>query len=444
LRGLAKKGLLKSSNDPNLDVNQEALTLPVTLAKLTEIFLDNQQLVLEEYSSDPGIPFHISVLTEYQQKYSTYFLEQEQFVVFNDTNKESQLVYGILVNNSLKRITLVFRGSVTTMDYKMDFKIGMDKLVADGGNDGGGKGRKVFVHRGFSTYLLDPKHNSKIPGESGGNTGEPGCGESKFDEIKRELDKCSAKYPDHRLYVTGHSLGGSLALIAAFQLAPSLTYGRPLKASSPDTTGDGVGGGISINTPRPLTNITFGPLQVGDIRFRQEFASMECEGLINNLNIVNRGDLIPLYPVWTGTRWYRFVGNKMKLANQTSEDLEKKSKNERLARKIERIKMSTISRAPETNSCFMAWLRDVPNQIKYTGMLFRVLLCERSFWLNHTVTETSVNLKANADLLKLLTWDELYKESRPTASSSGKVQSHGRASFALPKFVGGLTSSISE
>ena len=339
--------------------------------------------------------------------------------------------------SSLKRITLVFRGSVTAMDYKMDFKIGMNKLIVDAGKDGGGKGRKVFVHRGFSTYLLDPKHNSQTPGKSGGEKGGEIGRESKFDEIKRELDKCCEKYPDHRLYVTGHSLGGSLALIAAFQLAPFLTHGQPPndKSSSPASTGNCEGMGISVNTPHPLTNITFGPLQVGDIRFRKEFARMECEGLINNLNIVNRGDLIPLYPVWTGTRWYRFIGNQMKLANETSEDIEKKSKGEKEARKIERIKMSTISRAPETNSCFMAWLRDIPNQMKYTGRLFNVLLCERSFWLNHTVTETTVNLKANSDLLKLLTWEELYKESRGTTSPSGKLGSGGRASVALPKFV---------
>ena len=317
----------------------------------------------------------------------------------------------------------------------MDFKIGMNKLIVDAGKDGSGKGRKVFVHRGFSTYLLDPKHNSQTPGESGGENGGEIGKESKFDEIKCELDKCCEKYPDHRLYVTGHSLGGSLALIAAFQLAPFLTHGHPPKSSSPASAGHSEGMGISINTPHPLTNITFGPLQVGDIRFRKEFARMECEGLINNLNIVNRGDLIPLYPVWTGTRWYRFIGNKMKLANETSEDVEKKSKGEKEARKIERIKMSTISRAPETNSCFMAWLRDIPNQMKYTGRLFNVLLCERSFWLNHTVTETTVNLKANADLLKLLTWEELYKESRTTTSPSGKLGSRGRASVALPKFV---------
>jgi hypothetical protein len=114
------------------------------------------------------------------------------------------------VASALKRITLVFRGSVSAMDYKMDFKIGMNKLFDS-------TGRKVYVHRGFSTYLLDPKHNRSSAGRgdvatdddnnsnSNNNNAKNGIhNRSKFDDIKRELDKCCQQFPDHRLYVTGY------------------------------------------------------------------------------------------------------------------------------------------------------------------------------------------------------------------------------------------------
>lgn len=437
LRGLAKKSLLTPSSvasSSEVDQNQAVLSLPVSLGTIADIFLDNKELLLKEYASDPGIPFHISVLTEYREKYSEWFLNKEEVVVFNDKNINSELVYGIMVNQyvvlrllatgfwwaplsltalprflvrrSLKRITLFFRGSVSAMDYKMDFKIGMNKLVD-------AEGQKVFVHRGFSTYLLDKKYN-------GGKSAQ----ESKFNEIVRELDGFFRRFPDYRLYVTGHSLGGSLALIAAFQLAPLLTL--------PD------GEGICVDTRRPLTCITFGPLQVGDIRLRRAFQRMERENLINNLNIINRGDLIPLYPVWTGTKWYRFMGNKLKLANyNVAEGLDGSGEQLKKGRKC------TISRAPESASCFTAWLNDIPNQLKYTARLFGVLCCERQFWLNHTVMETSLNLKANEKYLQQMTWTKLYDNCRPdpvtlargSDEEQNKHSGHGRHSIFLSTFL---------
>jgi hypothetical protein len=104
LRGLAMKGLLKSPPPttstavPVTDTNKAVLTLPVSLATITDIFLHNKDLLLQEYASDIGISFHIQVLTRYREKYSTYFLEQEYVVAFDDANKNSELVYGILVN----------------------------------------------------------------------------------------------------------------------------------------------------------------------------------------------------------------------------------------------------------------------------------------------------------------------------------------------------------
>jgi hypothetical protein len=68
--------------------------------------------------------------------------------------------------------------------------------------------------------------------------------------------------------------------------------------------------------------------------------------------------------------------------------------------------------------------------------LFRVLFCEHHFWLNHTVTETTVNLESNAEMLEQLTWDDLYNNVRPrTVERASKSHSDARASIALPTFV---------
>jgi alpha-beta hydrolase superfamily lysophospholipase len=42
---------------------------------------------------------------------------------------------------------------------------------------------------------------------------------SKFDQIMENLHKLLAKYPDYKIYVTGHSLGGALSTLLAFKLA---------------------------------------------------------------------------------------------------------------------------------------------------------------------------------------------------------------------------------
>ena len=276
------------------------------------------------------------------------------------------------------------------MDYKIDFKFSLRKLR-------NAQGEKVHVHKGFSTYLLDKQYNNN-------NEGNGGNDESKMDEIVRELNKLCQQYPDYRIYVTGHSLGGSLALVAAFHLAPMLTQTSSQQSTTNQSTNDG-GGGIGIETPRPITCITFGPMQVGDLRFRRAFTRMEKEGLLNNINILNDGDLIPLYPVWTGLGWYRHAGTKLKLANNTPNTADGGGKQ----------KKCTISRAPDETHSWLAvvWCFDVPNLFKYTGRLFYILCCKKKFWLNHTVTETSVNLEAAQSYLDRMTWEDIYKNCRP-------------------------------
>ena len=103
LRTCAKKKVLQSkestiSNEGDEDPNQRILSLPVSFRTVADVFLENQDVLLKEFASDPGIPFHIKVLTEYRQQYAQGFLDEEQIVVFRDDNVESELVYGIMVN----------------------------------------------------------------------------------------------------------------------------------------------------------------------------------------------------------------------------------------------------------------------------------------------------------------------------------------------------------
>lgn len=184
-------------------------------------------------------------------------------------------------------------------------------------------------------------------------------------------------------------------MVAAFLLAPALY--------SDDVANNNDNG---IHVRRPMSCITFGPLMVGDIRFRREFQRLECEGLINNLNIVNRGDLIPMYPIVGGStrgpKVYRPVGNHLKLANN-KEDTNYES---------------TLSRPEESDNAKDAKWNDMAGFKKHATGLAKTFLFEKKFWLNHTVTETSVNIAAAERYLQKMRWKDIYKTTNRVSDAT--------------------------
>lgn len=89
LRILAKEGKLSEE-----DANQ-VLTLPVPFETVIDVFLRNKNLLLKEFSDDKGIPFHITVLSHLHEYVP---IDEQEIVVFDDENRDAQLVYGIAVN----------------------------------------------------------------------------------------------------------------------------------------------------------------------------------------------------------------------------------------------------------------------------------------------------------------------------------------------------------
>ena len=48
---------------------------------------------------------------------------------------------------------------------------------------------------------------------------------SRLERILKEIGDLTTEYRDHRIYVTGHSLGGALGLLAALEAAA--LFGKP-------------------------------------------------------------------------------------------------------------------------------------------------------------------------------------------------------------------------
>lgn len=209
---------------------------------------------------------------------------------FNDDNAQEELVYAIAVDAVLKRVTLAFRGSVTTRDFLQDAKI----WITDTDNPYAGQGgkklsdrqpKKLGIHSGFHDYLF----YNDTDGD-GVMTAEEALSKSKYEIIEDQVLRVLAKYPGYKLYVTGHSLGGALCTLFGFM------------ASARE------------EIPKPVTVVSVASPYVGDSRWKKAFQFAEAKGLLRHLRVANQKDIVTLMPFLSlRLRGYKHVGHNLKL-----------------------------------------------------------------------------------------------------------------------------------
>lgn len=261
---------------------------------------------------------------------------------------------------------MAFRGSVTSNDYKADFKVLMKRIRHPSDPN-----QHLSVHGGIYQYL----HRKRKDGTS------------KWDVIQVYLKDIMEEHPGYALYLTGHSLGGSLAILLAFQLAAtdSSSNGTDVAAGNDEDKKDD-----AAPVQGPISVISFGPMLVGDLRFRRAFQQFEQERKLRCLCVVNEGDFIPLIPErGRPLTAYRRVGVYLRLSPG-------------------QMVFSYAARAP---SYVGAWWRDVPNQILHRIRLAHTLCCVKNFSANHNVHHYTENIiSCEADLSKV-DWD-LFEAGR--------------------------------
>lgn len=185
---------------------------------------------------------------------------------------KSEVTWAIEVNNKRKRITVVFRGSIAPNDWVANIKCRMVPLKLPGytddrtKDDGQNYGR---VHKGFYNYMFDKTK----PGWSNGSTkskGEEIMGMIKSDFFSKD------QYKDYDLFVTGHSLGGSLSTLFATRAAM-----------------------LNDFPGKTIMNVSIASPFVGNQEFRDEFYKLEMSKKIMHLRLSNNGDVVPLIPAST-------------------------------------------------------------------------------------------------------------------------------------------------
>lgn len=188
---------------------------------------------------------------------------------FDDEFAKKELVYGLIVIRSEKRIVISFRGSYSKRDWLTDAMCLWsipDELKFAHEMNYVNKYIPVCIHRGFSNYLF-----AKRP------TGEG----SKFEDILNDIKEVYAykegnrDYSDYKLFVTGHSLGGALSSLLAVALAGS-------KVAE------------TLPAMLPVTAITYASPRVAGRAFRATHEGLERAKKLRHIRVSNDKDVVPV------------------------------------------------------------------------------------------------------------------------------------------------------
>jgi len=179
---------------------------------------------------------------------------------FVDDNADKELVHAVVVNEARKRITLIFRGSVTQQDFIQDAKCAQKKVDNPAAHISSPPvTTTINVHSGFYEYLFKVNKTTRKP---------------RIETIREDLRKLIRQYPGFHIYCAGHSLGGALCTLFGFY------------AASDDT----------IARNGPVTIVSVASPYVGNIKFRLAFQDLERKKRLRHLRIANAEDMVTLLP----------------------------------------------------------------------------------------------------------------------------------------------------
>jgi len=193
---------------------------------------------------------------------------------FDDEDQDDELVYGIAINREFKRVIVSFRGTNSKNDILVDLDGRRFPVKVDD--------TEYEVHNGFRNYLK----KETVEQTKGGPL------VTKFKIISDELDNIMENYCEgFDIYVTGHSLGGALAVYFGFKLAETEKYGV-------------------VNV------VSYASPYVGTDSFKDAFRTLERKNKLRHIRVSNANDCIPANPcIGGGVGGFKHAGVNLQLRN---------------------------------------------------------------------------------------------------------------------------------
>jgi len=204
---------------------------------------------------------------------------------YDDRHQKHDLVYGITKDDINKRLTIVFRGTENELAFKSNWlsnvaflkkEFDLPKVLEE--ND---VVDSLRLHSGFGKYVFDYTFDEDDP-----------VTWRKYDEILQDVKLLLQEYPDYKVYVTGHSLGGALSTIVGVFLA------------------------CDPEIPKPVSIINFASPRVGGRNFLQAAKWLERKRWLRVLRVVNDNDTIAAMPLTN----YHHIGIQLRLYKEIGKE----------------------------------------------------------------------------------------------------------------------------
>lgn len=188
---------------------------------------------------------------------------------FVDHNSQEELVHGVVINPIKKRITIIFRGSVTNKDFLQDVKCAqlqlenpVLKIMSNKNPTEEQMPSKIRIHTGFHEYLFYQRKDTET---------------TRLQEILDDAKALLRENPGFSLYMTGHSLGGALSTLCGFYAACDEEL-------------------IQLAAHNRVVVYSIASPFCGNWKFRHAFQELERQRRLQHLRIANLEDMVTLLP----------------------------------------------------------------------------------------------------------------------------------------------------
>jgi hypothetical protein len=258
-------GLKVNSNYTIQKSDDAVLNRSFTPGEIKSLVQNNEEYLVQNGTFEKSyLGFLIGILDDMQGRADEFQDIERPLVIeeFDDQFQNQECVYGISRDSTNKRIVLVFRGTDMTLapvsNWKSNLSIFKKEVEVPDVLKGKLSDDNLNLHSGFYDYLFSSTRRN--------------ASETKYDQILGDIKSLLAKHPDHKIYVTGHSLGGALSGLCAFYLA------------------------CELDLPKPISCINYASPRFGGYKYYEGSQYLEKMKQLRMLRVVNDKDTVASAP----------------------------------------------------------------------------------------------------------------------------------------------------